>query len=238
MRRVVALAVVLVVLGGCAGGTTASRSVASDDATSPGGRTATDPPEATASAGPTEPPAPAFEEIVLTGTGNKVAEFEIPETDAAIAVLTHNGESNFIVHGIDAAGETLSGLVNAIGDYSGTVLFDTTLGHHTVAFDIAADGAWTITVKPVTAAPVWVPTTNLQGAGDSVYQLFPASRGLVTLDLTHKGVSNFIVHAHSVDGLEVLVNDIGDFSGQVLLPDLTFMLVLLANGGTWTVSPA
>jgi hypothetical protein len=179
----------------------------------------------------------AFDDIVLKGKGKKVAKIAIPEDAAAIAVLTHKGESNFIVDSIGADGETLDGLVNEIGNYSGTVLFDAAADEHTVAFKIDADGAWTITVKSISGAPVWNPATTLKGKGDSVYRVSPASAGLVTLDLTFKGDANFIVDAYAADGSEGLANEIGKFTGQVLLPDGTFLLVVEANGGAWTVTP-
>jgi hypothetical protein len=194
-------------------------------------------PAVTAAADVPEPATAAFKEIALKGKGNKVAKFTIPEDASAIAFMTHKGKSNFIVHSIGADGEMLDGLVNEIGNYSGNVLFDTDADEHTVAFEIDADGAWTITVKPVSAATAWDPRSTLKGKGDGVYNVSPASSGLVTLDLTFKGESNFIVHAYTLDGYEGLANEIGPFSGQVLLPDGTFLLEVVANGGTWTAMP-
>jgi TM2 domain-containing membrane protein YozV len=197
------------------------------------------PPAATVTSGPasSEPGAADFEPIALKGTGKKVVKFTIPEETAAIADITHKGEENFIVHTVDATGETLAGLVNEIGNYRGTVLFDTGAGEHSVAFEIDADGAWTITVKPVTAAKVWDPSTTLNSTGDGVYLVSPPSSGLVTLNLKYKGEGNFIVHAYSSDGTDGLANEIGDFSGQVLLPDGTLVLEVLASGGTWSATP-
>ena len=106
-----------------------------------------------------------------------------------------------------------------------------------MAFEIDADGPWTITVKPVSAAQAWNPATTLKGTGDSVYRIAPASSGLVTLDITAKGEDNFIVDSYSADGTENLANEIGNFSGQVLLPDGSFLLTVSANGSTWTMTP-
>jgi hypothetical protein len=132
------------------------------------------------------PVAAAFTDIVVTGKARKVVKFEIPAETAAIAVVTHKGTSNFIVHTVGADGEPVAGLVNEIGNYSGTVFFNTDASQHAVAFEVDADGAWTITVKPVTAAPTWDPSAPLAGKGDGVYIVSPASSGLVTLDLTFK----------------------------------------------------
>ncbi len=166
-----ALLVVLaaMALAGCAEGSgeTATRPLVSQ---APGASEAA---ELTAAPEVSAPPAATFKDIPLTGKGKKIAKFNIPEGTAAIALITHKGKSNFIVHSVDASGETVSGLVNVIGNYSGTVLFDAGADEHSVAFEIDADGAWTITVKPVTSAKTWNPTTILKGTGDSVYRLVP-----------------------------------------------------------------
>jgi hypothetical protein len=190
----------------------------------------------TATAVPSPAPAATFLEFTLKGKGKKIARFVKPPT-AAIAVITHAGKHNIIVDTIDTGGEEIDNLVNEIGKYKGTVLFDEEDGDMSVAFKIDADGAWTIVVKPVTAARVWDPSTTLKGAGDDVVHVQPASSGLVTLDLVFKGKHNFIVHAYSPDGVENLANEIGNFSGQVLLPDGTVLLEVLAHEGTWTATP-
>jgi hypothetical protein len=228
-RRAMTVALLAIALAGCSTAAPAAHDAAL--VTSPGA------PETTVAPVVPEPATAAFKDIALKGKGHKVAKFTIPEDAAAIAVLTHKGKSNFIVHSVGADGEMLDGLVNEIGNYSGTVLFDTEADEHAVAFEIDADGAWTITVKPVTSATVWDPTSTLKGKGDAVYEVSPASSGLVTLDLTFKGEANFIIHAYTLDGSEGLANEIGPFSGQVLLPDGTFLLEVVANGGTWSATP-
>ena len=112
-------------------------------------------------ASPSEDTAAAFKPITLTGKGKKVAKFTIPECTAAIADITHKGKSNFIVHSIDASGKQIDGLVNVIGNYSGTVLFDTGANDHSVAFSINADGTWTITIKPLITSKRWDPNDDL-----------------------------------------------------------------------------
>ena len=187
-----------------------------------------------------EPSVASFAPLGMNGKGKKVEEFTIPEGSVAIAEITHDGESNFIVNTIDASGNQVDGLVNEIGDYNGTVLIDPSDDDdHPVAFEVDADGAWTITVKPVAEAKVWDPSTTLEGSGDSVYQVVPPSAGLATLELTHDGGSNFIFRTYSGDNgtLDDIANEIGDFTGEVLLPDGTFLLEITAHEGTWSATP-
>lgn len=182
------------------------------------------------------PPTAAFAPITLKGTGKKVAKFTIPDGSAAIAVATYGGSSNFAVTSIAADGSSNDLLVNTIGRYKGTVLFDYQSGQHSVAFQVEAAGAWTIVIKPVASARVWDGATTLTGTGDDVVQIVPASSGLVTLDIASKGQGNFAVSAFSPSGSDLLVNEIGKFSGQVLLPDGSFALSVTADG-TWSAKP-
>ena len=116
---------------------------------------------------------------------------------------------------------------------SGTVIFDVYADEHSVAFAIDADCTWTITVKPITTAKSWDPSTPLPGTGDNVYQIVPPSSGLVTLTLTYEGDENLIVHSYSADGSEGPVKEIGNFSGEVLLPDDSALLEVDAYRGPW-----
>jgi hypothetical protein len=124
--------------------------------------------------------------------------------------------------------------VNVIGNYSGTVLFDEP--GHSVAFEVEADGPWTISIKPLASARVWNPAGGLSGRGDDVVRLSPASEGLVTLSLTHDGESNFAVTSYGADDRNLLVNEIGVFAGEVALPAGTLLLQVEADG-SWTGTP-
>jgi hypothetical protein len=192
-------------------------------------------PVVTASAIPTPDPEPAFAAIELSGSGNSVPRFEIPEDTVAIAEITHSGGANFVVWTLDDSGAQTDLLVNTIGAYSGTLLFDEQLGSHSVAFDVEADGAWTIVVRPVTEAFSWDGAETLSGTGDDVAILEPPSSGLKSVDLTHQGDANFAIWAYG-STTDLLVNEVGQYSGEVLLPDGTFLLEITANGA-WTISP-
>jgi hypothetical protein len=240
VRRLPVL-VAAAVLVGCAGGTgttneTGTVTTNETGAATPAIRTA-DAPEATTVIESAEPSVETFAPITLSGEGKNVEEFTIPAGSAAIAEVTHEGKRNFIVHTIDATGELVEGLVNEIGDYDGTVLLESSEDQHPVAFEIDADGAWNITIKPVAEAKAWDPSTTLEGTGDSVFRLVPPSAGLVTLQLTYDGHKNFIVRSYSGDGTDGLANEVGEFSGEVLLPDGTLLLEVKARDGTWTATP-
>jgi hypothetical protein len=173
----------------------------------------------------------------FSGTGDSVPQFTIPEGSAAIAVVTHTGSSNFAIFTVAANGTNNDLLVNTIGNYAGTVLFDEASGVHSVAFEITADGAWTITVKPVTAARAWDGTSALNGSGDDVVRVSPQIEGLATANVQHTGSSNFAIFAYSSSGADLLVNEIGAYVGEVLLGGGTFLVEVTADGA-WTIAPS
>lgn len=199
----------------------------------------TAPPTATAEPTPTPEPTPAFAPIELSGVGDAVPRFEIPENAAAIATATHAGGANFAIVTISELGEQNDLLVNTIGSYSGTVLFDEQDGQHSVAFEVTADGPWTITIRPVTEARSWDGATPLTGLGDDVVQIDPVVAGLMTADVSHTGASNFAIIAYGGGpfGADLLVNEIGAYDGEVLIGDGTFLLEVSADGN-WSITPS
>ena len=230
---------VFALLAGCAGGATGPTDETAIATPRPTGVSGSAVPEATIAPQPpeaSEPPIEAFQPFTFEGKGKKVKEFTIPVGAAAIAEITHNGKSNFIVNTVDASGDQVDGLVNEIGKYDGTVLIEPSEEHHPVAFEVDADGEWSTVVKPVDEAKIWDLSGTLAATGDSVYRVLPPSDGLITLELTYDGDSNFIVRTYSDDGLDDIVNEIGVFEGEVLLPNGTFLLEVTGHGGSWTAT--
>jgi hypothetical protein len=239
MKRLILTVAAIVLTAGCGDGKTGrsfepSRNPVASSADVPdttGTPSATDTVEAT-------PRPAAFEDITLVGNGKGVAKFTIPDGEPGIAVMTHTGKGNFIVHSKAANGETNDALVDTIGNYSGTVGFDLGDEEHSVAFQIDSDGTWTITVKPATAAPAWDPATTLKGNGDRVYGVAPPTGDLVLVTFTYKGDDTFIVRAWNSDGPNGLAHERGTFTGKVWLPPDTFLIEVDADSGSWAIAPS
>ena len=193
-------------------------------------------PEPTPTPEPTAAPTPEldFAPIKKSGRGDKVLKFKIPEDAVAMATLTHTGSSNFAVWAVDASGDKTDLLVNTIGRYKGRVLFDER--GHSVAFSIEASGSWTVTINPVQKIPRWNGTEPRKGSGDDVVRLTgAAAEGFATLKLSHRGDGNFAIWAYGLD-TDLLVNEIGRYSGEVLLGDAE-VLEITANG-SWMMTLA
>jgi hypothetical protein len=190
---------------------------------------------------PTATPEPtlaeAFAPIKLSGRGSKVPKFTIPEGAAAIATISETGTSNFAVWTLAADGSRNELLVNVIGNYKGTVLFDMESGEHSVAFKIESNGAWAITIAPLTRTRKWDTSKTLSGRGDDVVQLSEAISGLATTTVTHRGRSNFAVHSYGDSGSDLLVNEIGNYKAEIQLPDGTLLLQVQADGAWSFTAP-
>ena len=234
------LATLALLLAACADEPTDATIVAVDESAAPQGVAASDAPSEAASVGPSVESSgeAAFATITLDGTGPDVLEFDPQIAVSAIATFTHDGETNFAVQSLAENAAPIDLMVNAIGDYSGTTLFNQNEGDTTAALQVDADGAWTVVIDPATSAPAWDRASPLMGTGDAVYRVVPPSSGLVTVTLTHEGDENFAVSAYPEGGgfPDLLANEIGAFTGETVLPDGTWLLEIVADG-TWSLTP-
>ena len=149
---------------------------------------------------------------------------------AGIVSATHDGAANFAISVLDAEnGSTGELLVNTIGSYSGTTLFGQGLSEP-ATLQVSADGAWSLTIAPMSAAPLLAPT----GSGDAVV-LYDGPTGALTA--THDGDGNFAVSEDTGSVLEfgLLINEIGPYSGTVPLSAGPSVVSIKANGG-WTMT--
>jgi hypothetical protein len=211
-----------------------------------GGQATTVPPSGPATAASVRPasltPAPSataaatVKTQAFKGKGDKVVKFTIPEDLAAIAKITNSGGENFVVESLDSSGSTNDLLVNTIGKYAGTRLFDGDAGMHSVAFKIQSTGSWTVTIMGVSSARAWNGRTALKGRGDDVVRVSPPIARLATFQVTHAGAENFAVTTYASDSSNLVVNEIGEFSGEEQFADGTLLVGVEADGA-WSITP-
>ena len=170
-----------------------------------------------------------FETIVQSGAGDNIITLPAGVT-AAIVTATHDGSRNFVINALDA-NNTATGdlLVNTIGAYSGTTVYGFSAFSDATSLEVNADGNWTITIAPVSAAPALAAA----GAGDAVY-LFDGSAGKLTA--THNGTANFVVQEETdkTFSIGLLINDIGAYTGTVPLSSGPSVISVRADGA-WTL---
>jgi hypothetical protein len=154
------------------------------------------------------------------------------QTVPTVAKITNRGGGNFaIVAYRGTAYDDL--LVNEIGSYAGQVY----LAPGVNLLKLTSGGTWTVDIKPHTAARRWNGKAAISGKGDAVSLLTGGALG--STDVRNMGRGNFAVIAHGTGGqyLDLLVNEIGSYSGEVLLPDTDQMLLSVhAVGGAWSFS--
>jgi hypothetical protein len=185
---------------------------------------------------PIYPPAPgSFAPFTVSGTGNDVIDFQIPGDLPAVLDLTHDGSSNFIVWSLDGSFGNIDLLVNEIGNYDGRRMVHggwfsaPELVRH---LNVDADGAWSITARPMSAATSL--SSSLAGSGDDILRYTGSAS---TLTSTHDGTSNFIIVGYESDGryAGLIVNEIGPYSGTDLIDSGTAILDITADGN-WTLN--
>lgn len=205
-----------------------------------------DVPETTESAPPPSPspePAPesagpAFATISLAGSGDDVVNVPgLPAGALAVATFTHQGGANFSVQafGPDTEDDFGELLVNEIGSYTGTVPinFPAQLTTQVTDFDITADGAWTIDIRPLSQArSLSLPMDS--GTGDEVLIATEGISG--PFGFTHAGTANFVVQGYGDNDFpDLLINEIGSYEGRVRVAGGTLVLTITADG-EWTIT--
>lgn len=143
--------------------------------------------------------------------------------------VTHAGRSNFALWAYDAEDDR-DLLINEIGKYDGYVLLN---GSAPYMFEIKADGVWTYTIERLPQTE----KTTFSGRGDAVTDIFEADTGVWAF--THDGSSNFAVRGYTTGGRDLLVNEIGPYSGKVRMeiPEGSNAFFEITADGNWTAEP-
>jgi hypothetical protein len=223
----------------CLGGATALlvRGIGSDDgarSTPPFAAPATPAPrtEATASPVPLVPDGPPPSDKTYEGRGNKTVKISLNEDYLHIAKVTHDGASNVMVETVDDGGDSSNLVVNEVGDYDGLRPLDFDREQPT-GLKIRADGRWKVTVMVADKAPRW--TGKASGkAGAAVLRVDPKAADQ-DVRFTHKGRSNCTLIVRADRGYDLLVNDIGRYNGDMIVPTGTHFIEI-ESSGTWSLT--
>jgi hypothetical protein len=168
----------------------------------------------------TTPPPP--QAVSATGRGDDVIPISrVDGADQAVLVYArHSGTSNFSLED----GNDL--LVNEIGAYEGV-----TFSAAGDQLQITADGPWTIEFRSIRAAQPYS-DPSLAGRGDNVI-LYTGPSGIAAF--THNGESNFAVVQAGEAGTDLLVNEIGAYTGRVPAEAGPSVFIVTADGD-WSIT--
>jgi hypothetical protein len=156
----------------------------------------------------------------IGGNGSKVVTFRVRQAGPVeLTIGAYGNDGNFVVTMSGPSGREL--LVNEIGFYAGTVLYPYARpGRYKLA--VEADGRWSGRIDRPIPNPR---ATSLLGRhsfrGDDVLNVRLASAAEPTVTASCRCRGNFAVILRDFrGGSELLVNEIGRYTGQVLAPRL------------------
>lgn len=180
------------------------------------------------------------ETVTLSGTGDTATNAFSLELGLTIIRLTHDGSSNFAVLLMNSdSGDRVELVANEIGTFDGSKPIEiTTTGNHIL--DIDSDGNWTASIeqpRPNSAEK----KTSFSGTGQQASAFFTMEAGTRIFTITHTGDGHFsvVLRGKSGDYLDVLANEIGNYSGSTAYPNSVeniFIFEIDADQtATWTI---
>ena len=181
-----------------------------------------------------------FETMRYSGFGSKVVQnVDLPDKAMVVTAKHTSGNSNFIVHYYDNEGNRSGAIVNEIGEYSGTKIFNNSDAEPGEGIlEVKADGRWELIFISIPNAIGENGSSSMAGHGCCVTPMFEGNGGPNVVKMVHRGDSNFIVHIYDEDGRsQNLVNEIGFFSGEKVIKlqkNVRYFLNVKADG-EWSV---
>lgn len=173
----------------------------------------------------------SFAPIMASGTSDSV--IKLPSgTKAGIITAKYTGSDDFIITGLDSNNQQTPDLpVDTMGSYSGVTAFGLEqLGSAPTQLKVTATGSWSVTIAPISSAPIAVPKS---GTGDLV---FLYNGRAANWNLGFKGSGDFIVSQFSSAIMPNLaVDEMGNYSGTVPM-DPGPSVVQVEADGSWTIS--
>jgi hypothetical protein len=181
---------------------------------------------------PTPKVTPIPANVSYTGTGDSVVKIALPDGagSAGFATINYTGGDNFTVWSLDSSLQQQDLMVNTIGSYSGTVLFNLAQGSDAQQLQLTASGPWTVTLESIRSLPDFTGTTA-SGTGDAVL-VYRGNAGAATIQSS--GRDNFVVWEYGNQS-NLLVNEIGAYNGTVVM-GAGPALVEVESDGPWNIA--
>jgi hypothetical protein len=181
---------------------------------------------------PTPKVTPIPANVSYTGTGDSVVKIALPDGtgSAGFATINYTGRDNFTVWSLDSNLQQQDLMVNTIGSYSGTVLFNLAQGTDAQQLQVTASGPWTITLESIRSLPEFTGSTA-SGTGDAVV-VYRGNAGAATIH--NSGSDNFVVWEYGNQS-NLLVNEIGAYNGTVVM-GAGPAIVEVESDGPWNIA--
>tara|TARA_B100001564_G_scaffold356679_1_gene371354 strand:+ start:502 stop:1320 length:819 start_codon:yes stop_codon:yes gene_type:complete len=169
----------------------------------------------------------------LDGYGDNIITWN---GNGGIMSFKHTGSGYVGVTTYGINGEYIDLLVNEVGNYSGNHLFGIWSGEDVSEFEIQSDGNWELSLKSVSSGAKKVSGTSKSGKGADVINATSVCE-YNKIQISHNGEGYFGVWAISPKSFfpeDLLVNEIGTYSGVVRLPE-DFELIVIEADGNWQI---
>ncbi len=226
------LVAIIVSIGAITGAAHNSSSDIASDGAGPGSSSSgsVSTPKVTPSPTPTVAPVPA--DASFSGSGDSIIPITLPDgsDSPGIATITNSGGDNFVVWSLDSNVQQLGLLVNTIGGYKGTVLFDIQSNQHTAQLQITSSGSWTVTLHSIRALRQFT-EAGATGSGDDVLVYDGKAGGA---KIHNDGGDNFVVWEYG-NTSNLAVNEIGAYDGVVRWAAGP-SLVAVTSTGNWSIA--
>jgi hypothetical protein len=183
---------------------------------------------------PSKTPTATANPFLYEGRGDQVVDITKPDPSGpGIMKISYSGGGNFVVENYDDQGNQIELLVNVIGSYKGTVPLDFLENESTTRLQITSSGNWTIEILPMTEVRQETIPGQIAGVGDDVVYLNGTNPDLLKVDAS-SARDNFVVWSYG-SNRNLLVNQIAPYTGTVILPNDTTILVIQATG-KWSLA--
>lgn len=189
-------------------------------------------PSPTSVATPTTEGSLIFPPLAMSGSGDRVIQVAVPGGVPALVTIIHSGTGGFAVWSHAAGGEMIDLLVDHVGAYRGIRPINLRQNEAVATLEIEADGAWTISVESLLNA-THIAGASFSGVGDDLLIDPEPPSQPVSAAITYDGEGHFAVWAYG-DTRDLIVNRIGSYSGEVLVPAGTILWEIVADG-RWSV---
>lgn len=172
----------------------------------------------------------------FSGTGDGVINLPEPLIHV-FGRINNQGKGNFIVSTYDQQNEKLDLIVNEIGNYQGVKPLALEDDKIISTIEIKSEGDWSIEVFHITDIQKFTSCkigTSCTGVGSDVLLIDPYRSEIKNASFANAGKGNFIVESFGSHGLDLIVNEIGNYFGQSIIPgQLVFLFI--ESDGDWTV---
>jgi hypothetical protein len=181
---------------------------------------------------PVKTAAPIPANAVYSGSGDSIVKVQLPDGPGSpvVGTISYTGGDNFSVWSLDSSLTKQSLLVNTIGHYAGTVLFDVQSGQQTNQLQITASGPWKVTLRSIRSLREFT-GSKASGTGDDVV-IYRGAAAAATI--TNSGKDNFAVWEYG-DQTSLAVNEIGAYSGMVPF-SAGPALIAVTSDGAWNIA--